>query len=473
METQHVEPVINERRQTRRGALTSLTTISAGTFLAACGAGGGATSGGGAGGRVTAPATVEFHHRWDGNREPLMNTQIEDFKKIQPNITVNQSMVLCSGSADGCYDGMPLDKIISMVAAGDPPDVIMINVRSTADFAARNALQRLDDLLKRDKIDLKATFYPASVALAQFDGRTVALPQVVVGASHILWLNDAVWQASGLDVKKPPKTWDELMDTCQKLTKRTAGGFEQIAGVFPSIFKAWSATNAVPFVSPDRKKLLFNTPEAVQALEFMLNGTNRLYGSSDVLAEWIRGVSGQAAGGRTVAGAYGGFLNNRVAIDLDGNWKPFQISVDNPQLKFTGAMMPYNSKNPRAKSSNLADAGWNYAIMTGSKRQDAAWEWMKYISAGEGNAKFFEAQGRPSVVRKFNDTPEKKKLPYWDVVIKTMEDATAIPMPAAWPRVDQLMGRMQADVLTGKMAPKQALDEYFRQAQEEVDHASR
>ena len=50
---------------------------------------------------------------------------------------------------------MPLDKIISMMAAGNPPDAIMIDVRSTAKFAAKKALVGLDDLFKRDKMGLE------------------------------------------------------------------------------------------------------------------------------------------------------------------------------------------------------------------------------------------------------------------------------------------------------------------------------
>ena len=110
-------------------------------------------------------------------------------------------------------------------------------------------------------------------------------------------MNNSVWQASGLDVKIPPKNWDQLLDTCQKLTKRSGAGFDQIAGVFPGAFKAWATSNGVTFVSPDRKKLLFGTPEAVQTLEYMLNSTNRLYQSNDVLTEWLKGVSGPASAG--------------------------------------------------------------------------------------------------------------------------------------------------------------------------------
>jgi multiple sugar transport system substrate-binding protein len=456
---------------TRRKLLGGSVAFTAGSLASACGQPA-ATIGGGASGKPLAQASeIDFYHRWDGVREPLMAAQIEDFKKIQPNIKINQSMVI--GSGEGFYDGMPYDKIITMLAAGNPPDVIMVDVRTTADFAGRNALQFLDSMLTRDKISLQETFYPASVSLAQFNGRTPALPQVVTGASHILFMNVDVWQASGLDVKRPPKTWEELIDVAQKLTRRSGSGFDQVAGVFPSGFKMWATANAVPWISADRKRILFNTTEAVDALQYQLDSTNRLYGSNAALGEWYRNVGGATAAGRQVTGGYAAFLTNKQAIDINGNWQPFQYSQDAPQLKFAAAMLPHNGKNPRAKSANLADGGWNYGMMAGSKKQDAAWEWLKYITAGEGNAKFFKAQGRPSVVRKYNDAPDLKRLEYWDVLVKTMESATAIPVNQAWARVDRLFGTMQSKVLSGEMAPKAAVEEHARLAQEELDQANR
>lgn len=104
---------------------------------------------------------------------------------------------------------------------------------------------------------------------------------------------------------------------------------------------------------------------------------------------------------------------------------------------------------------------------------DAAWEWTKYLTAGEGNPKFFRAQGRPSVVRKFNEAPELKKLLYWDVVTKTMEQATAVPMSPAWGKVSGHIDKMAAEVLASRLAPRAAVEQYAKLSQDELDQVGR
>lgn len=461
--------MVNRMARTRvtRRSLVPLTSLP---LLAACGVG--------ASPQAPAPragdlaAELEFMHRWGGVRIPLMDAQIADFNAQWPKIKVNA--IDATKSGETLYDGMPYDNIITRVAAGDPPDVIMIDVRTTPDFASRNALLAVDALLKRDKIGLQETFYPSSVDLAQFGGKTVALPQVVTGAYHILWMNTDVWAQSGLDVKKPPKTWDELLDASQRLTRRDgAGGFSQIAGGMPSVFKAWATANTVQWISADRKKILFNTQESVDALEYMLNSVNQLYGTYEAMVAFSADMQLTGASGAQVRGNDAAFYQGKSGIVIGGADRPFIHKQNAPQLNFAGAMMPFNGRNPKARSTNISDIGWNYAILAGSKKADAAWEWLKYISAGEGNAKFFKAQGRPSVVRKFNETPDLKALPYWDVVLKTLEAASPMPMSVAWRKIDVLLATLGMDVVTRKKAPKPALDEVARLAQDELDQVAR
>lgn len=239
------------------------------------------------------------------------------------------------------------------------------------------------------------------------------------------------------------------------------------------MFKAWATANGVQWVSQDRKKVLFATPESVDALEYMLTSVNRLYGSYEAMLAFSADLQMTGASGARLTGQNAAFYQGKAGMVIGGADQPFMFKQNAPPLTFAGAMFPYNARNPRARSTNISDIGWNYAIMAGSKKTDAAWEWLKYISAGEGNAKFFKAQGRPSVVRKYNETPDLKALPYWDVVLKTLEAATPMPMSVAWRKVDVLLAALGTDVVARKAAPKPALDEVVRLAQEELDQASR
>lgn len=404
-------------------------------------------------------AEIASYYRWQGEREPLMAAQVDDFQKLQPKVRVNNRLMFP-------YD---YEKLTSMIVAGTPPDVIMIDGPVTADWASRGTLVVVDDLLKRDRLVPKELFYAASVPLTQHAGKHVAMPHTVVGADHVLWVNLDLWTAAGLDTTKLPKTWDDLLSAGVRLTRRSGEGFDQIAGVYPGSFKMWATANGMEWISPDRKKVLFSTPEAIATLEYMLDATNRLYGSPAAMDAWLKTLAGPTGTGL----GYPGFVTNKVAMQTEGAWQPYRFGIDAPQLKYAAAVLPFNGKNAKAKSTNLADSGWNYAIVTGSKSVDAAWEWTKYITAGEGNRRFFWAQGRPAVTRKFNESPEQKKLPYWDVVLKTMEQATPLPMTPAWTKVTAHLTKMTSDVLTGKLAPRAAVEEYARLAQTDLDQVAR
>jgi ABC-type glycerol-3-phosphate transport system substrate-binding protein len=405
------------------------------------------------------PVQIDFYHRWQAEREPLMIEQVNDFQKLQSRVRVNNTLLW----------PWSMEKLMSMVVAGTPPDVIMIDVIATAEWAAQDMLHGVDDLLKRDRMTPKDIFYPASVALMQYGGKNVGMAQTVVGASAVLWVNLDLWQAGGLDKTKLPKTWDDLATAAPKLTKRSASGFEQIAGLFPGSIKTWATANGVSWISPDLKKVLFNTAETAATLEFMLDSTNRLYGSQAAMEEWVKSIPGPVGTGF----GYAGLVTNKIAMQIEGAWQPYRFGLDAPSFHYDAAMLPYNSKNPKAKSTNLADNGFNYSIVTGSKKIDAAWEWTKYITAGDGNPKFFRAQGRPSVVRKYNEAPDLKKLPYWDVVVKTMEQATAVPMSPAWGKIGTHIDKMAGDVLGGRLAARAAVEQYARLAQEELDQVAR
>src|SRR5688500_19321629 len=126
--------------QTRRTLLTTTAPI----LLAACGAAGGTPPAA----QFKDPVTLEFAHRWEGVREPLIAQQIESFAKVQPNIKINAQQLYCSGG-ENCLGGMDLGKVTTQIAAGTPPDLFMVQSPFAADFASRSSLKSLNDHAKR------------------------------------------------------------------------------------------------------------------------------------------------------------------------------------------------------------------------------------------------------------------------------------------------------------------------------------
>ena len=101
----------------RRAYLRQLGTFgaaTAGSVLAACGAGGGSSDAPAA--NPARPVTVTVWHAWDGPREPLMQTILERMKQQYPNVTIDQTIVAMWQDAN-------VQKFAAAMAAGSAPDV--------------------------------------------------------------------------------------------------------------------------------------------------------------------------------------------------------------------------------------------------------------------------------------------------------------------------------------------------------------
>ncbi|MGH2370753.1 MAG: ABC transporter substrate-binding protein, partial [Chloroflexota bacterium] len=208
----------------RRRLLRTATIGGGATALAGCGPAEAPSAGAG---KSAQPVSLEFQHRWEGSRKDLIDKLIAEYRAAKPHVQIDNQLVF--GSGEGFFDGMPYDKILTQVAAGTPPDVIMIGSDMAAAWARRGtALRALDQALKRDKIDPAKVFYPALAQMARATGKYYGLPQLTANDRAYLFMNKDVVAAAGLDAAKGPQSWDELVTWSQKLTKREGATLAQI-----------------------------------------------------------------------------------------------------------------------------------------------------------------------------------------------------------------------------------------------------
>src|SRR6266508_578517 len=145
---------------------------------------------------------------------------------------------------------------------------------------------------------------------------------------------------------------------------------------------------------------------------------------------------------------------------ITGVWHFFEAKEEyarfNPAFELGVDLAPANGRNPRAKNTSLSDRVSQYVIPQGTKQTDAAWEWLKYITAGEGNRDFVKAQGRPSPVPRFNDDPDfQKQIPYWDTLVKKgLSLMSLLPPSPIWGDAEKALGELGDVVLSGKKGVK-------------------
>jgi multiple sugar transport system substrate-binding protein len=196
----------------------------------------------------------------------------------------------------------------------------------------------------------------------------------------------------------------------------------------------------------------------------MVGFSDRLYGGYENLLGFTDKT--HATGRIQRAEWYGG----NIAMHVDGVWHFLQLKSTAPEKEYGVALMPYNSKNPKAKHRNFAMGGWCYSIPKGAKNPDAAWEWLKYSCAGEGNLNFFKAQTRPSPVKKHNEDPYfAQNNPFWSIVQESLaasDRAVATPVQA---EINKAIVQMTEEALLHKKSPEDAQKAAAETAQKAID----
>lgn len=449
------------RRRVMAAAAGSTMVLAA----AACGQEAAGTSGGK---KSLAPVTLEFQHRWEGARTELIDKVVAAYQQQQPNVKITNQLVF--GNGDGFFDGMPFDKILAQIAAGTPPDVIMMGSDVAAAWAKKGgALRALDDPLKRDKVDPSKVFYPALAQMANAQGKYYGLPQLTATDRAYLFMNKDIVEAAGLNSSKGPASWEELLNWSQRLTKREGDGFSSVGlNIGGTPFIDWLARNNGKVLSDDGTKVAFDNPAGQATLEWMLDSTKRVYGSQQAYADALRGVSNASYTGKQNL-----WVGQAAAF--------FTISSDapkaNPAFKLAVSIVPHNAQNAQARPYSLAEKIWMYSQASGTMggRVDEGYDFLRYLTYGDGNKAFVLAQGRPSPVVKINEDPAFKQAnPWWDTVVKqALSLMTPLAQTPAWNATRTLLDQMTTRVLNGQQGVREALAETARASQTLLDQASR
>lgn len=396
---------------------------------------------------------------------------IDEFNKTHPDIEmVPQSM---PGSAG--YDTQDLSKLTAAIAAGSPPDVVNLNGPFIMEVASRGILMPLDDMIKSSKLDL-GRFYGYTIKQMTFQGHVWGLPAGM--DDRILYYNKDLFQKAGLDPNKPPKTWDELLDYSKKLTIMDGGNFKQI-GFIPNFGNSWFYLYAIQnngkFLDDPGKKVLLNSPENVQALEFMVKGYDLLGGAQKI----------NAYSSSFQSGANDPFISGKLAMVINGNWALTDIMRFAPNLNFGVAMPP----TPTGDNFKTWSGGWAWGVPKGAKNPKEAFEVTKWLVTegpkyqAEGATRYNKAQNRVYIPGwtanlDLNDYLKKTYIDPLNIEnvknaanfsAQAMEKSISLPVSPIGQLLWSEHARAIDEAIYHKGTPKDILDTATRKVQAELD----
>ena len=368
-----------------------------------------------------------------GQDKPLWDGMIATFQEQNPTIKVTYEPI--PGASWGEY----FDKVATLIAGGNPPDVVRVAIEGTRLFVSRDLPIPLDDYMAGDpEIDeFLADVNQQLIDPFVLDGQTWQLP--FDWNNMVLWYNTAMFEAAGLEAPAADWTWDQFLETARTLTKDGVYGFgtavQYFAGVMPWIFN-----NGGNLLSDDWTTSQLTTPEVVEAVAFMRS------------LIWDEEVAPAAPADH--ADILNLAASGSIAMWGGGRW---------PTLTLTNAgFFDFDVQRWPGRATQITEFGvGGFPILKSSPVQDAAWTWVKYLTTPEA----FEV-----ITRLGQSIPARRSVAESDAMFELPPanaslfyesidelEAKPVPSPARYNEVEAVVRRYLGQILANEISPEDGL----------------
>ncbi|WP_369236618.1 ABC transporter substrate-binding protein [Streptomyces sp. R21] len=308
--------------------------------------------------------TINFWHAWSApNEVKAVKSLVAGFEKAHPNIHVN------------IVGNMTDDKINQALRSGGSkaPDVISsFTTNNVGKFCSSGALVDLNPFFKKADIDPQTTFPKTMNEYTQFDGNRCTVP--LLGDAYGLYYNKTAFEKAG--IKNPPRTWSEFTADAKKLTIPEGDSFKQL-GFMPN-YHGWESTTehyfgqfSPTYFDKSGKSDLADDPAFTAGFTLQKKLVDELGGYQKL--ETYRSKLGDEWGPKHP------FHTGQVAMQLDGEWRLGMAEEAKPKFEIGVAPLPVPDDQADQYGKGYI-TGTIAGIAATSKKQNAAWEFVKYMT---------------------------------------------------------------------------------------------
>lgn len=362
------------------------------------------------GNQQTSQGATEISFVAYSNYEAPLNKVIEEFEKQNENIKVKLQL--------SPFNQLMETIEIKLGSKSEDVDLLFVDSPLTTNYTLKGYLEPLDALLGNEAKD---KWVPSAVESASYKDQLMSAP--MNSSSIVLYYNNEIFKERGVT---PPAadqrlTWEEIVELAQQLTYDTNGdgqsdvfgfSFDQIGRAFQLL--ALSDSAGVSLISEDGLSTsgFANSDEAVQAFQLYSDLFNKYKVSPKIKREE----------------AIDYFVSGKIAMFLAPNHNL-------PKLKESGLDFGV-SKHPYFADKKVATptGAWNVGISKFSKKKEAAAEFLKYLTVGDGAKIMFEVGGTLPVhndlLSEIESDSKYDQLPDLVTRIAAIESKeTAVPRP--------------------------------------------
>lgn len=379
-----------------------------------------------------------------GAESEAWNKRIEEFEKLFPQVSVKRQ----ESVGQTFYDIVP--QVETQIAGGSAPDTVRVGNFTVAQFASRDALLPLDDLIANDP-DLDWDDFNETARRAMtFDGQVYALPENA--ESYGINYNRTAFEEKGLP--DPRELWDKgewtadaFLEASQALTEGSGANKK-----FGFVYETWNSENWIFFnggrvLSDDGTQVLIDQPAAYEGLQFAADLVN------------VHKVSPNPAelAGRPPVEL---FQQGIARMYMLGGWFIANFATGIKDFEYMTAGPPVLKE----KTSKMEISG--YGITKQSKNPEAAWEFIKFITGPEGQ-RIWSIVGQPtrkSSTEEFLRTSEFSQ--YFQPFLELMPDVRWTPFIAKGAEINQILSEEQDGIFLGRVSAESAAADMAKRMRE-------
>ncbi|MEK4979363.1 ABC transporter substrate-binding protein [Bacillus sp. FSL K6-6540] len=345
------------------------------------------------GNEASGKVVIDFWaQKFEDTTDAWFKKWVAEFNKSQSEVEVKLTIV----PADA-WD----QKMKAAQAAGKAPDIRTINYGNVANAAKTGQLMALNDLMEPSAFD---DLYDNMKDFVSVNGQYYAYPKLVEPSAVMFYRKD-MFQEAGLDPNQPPKTWAELLDAAQKLTKKGVFGLS-IAQTAPDL--GWSSWG-----------LQYNGAGHLAVTEDWSQADVNNDGYKAVLDFYQKAYQSGVMPKQALAG-YADikpFGEGKIAIQICGSWAIGQLRNTYKDLVDKVGIAPMASMDGDLTKPTATLGGWSLAVDGKSEHPQESADFISYLLAGDPNimidffktSQFSKFSPRKSVDEAMKSDPDASK----------------------------------------------------------------
>ena len=392
---------------------------------------------------MAAPIQLTLAYPSGDSKVEIMKGVVQTFEK-QHNNAVKINVIVVPIANQAAYWGSYFDKLQTMIAGGDSPDVIRVAIEGIQTFVSRGLALPLDQYMKDEPgaIENYADLAPKLEAPFIIDGKTYGF--VWDWNNVVIHINTDLLKAARLPV--PGANWS-LADF-RRYAKAMTGTFngQKVFGfAIPNYYfgtEGWLYANGAAILSEDQKRGALDTPKAQEIIQLF---HDMIYkdktapvpdAQTDMVQLMYSGKVGMIAAGRWPFGTYA--PNNFTTVALQ--YIPL-MATPRKVVFGSGAFPVVNSTTHPKEAYELS------AFLSGSYSQKTG----------------IAVDSIPCRISVMNEVLPMTKGQNWQIYRESAAYAVGVQSPPGYPEVASIFDRYTSAVYSDQMdvptATKKASDE--------------